>query len=123
MYSMFALLRPRVNMNKLSVPLGGVTHTNHKHTTVHCKLGCQVTSLWSNTKNIKMLFKGTFKIVLCVLKGNVNTRKTLFSNKHCCMLIHTKTSIKNAYKFYIFCVEHKVLENVGHICLSSQSGE
>lgn len=60
---------------------------------------------------------------MCVLKGNVNKKKTLFSNKHRFMLIHTKTSIKNAYKVYIFYVVDKVLENVSHICLSSQSGE
>lgn len=50
-------------MNKLSVPVGGVTYTNHKHTTVHCKHRLFHSG---KTHPIKMLFKGTFKIVLCV---------------------------------------------------------
>lgn len=65
-------------MNKLSVPVGGVTYTNHKHTTVHCKLRLFHSG---KTHPIKMLFKGTFKIVLCVYLKVMKIRR-----KHCSLI-------------------------------------
>lgn len=55
-------------MNKLSVPLGGVTHTIINTLQFTVNSGAELFHS-GKTHSIKMLFYGTFKIVLCVLKG------------------------------------------------------